>query len=107
MVCFPDRRFVSNNNTPMLTRTFHEVSGLDSTTQNPPLETLHPLTLKSYKNKFPLDFLAAARPAAQTTNQTMRMLGTYTGDEQLARLINARIPAVGIKPGCFHPDVKC
>eukprot|EP00878_Enallax_costatus_P027365 GHUV01029448.1.p1 GENE.GHUV01029448.1~~GHUV01029448.1.p1 ORF type:complete len:224 (+),score=48.23 GHUV01029448.1:56-673(+) len=99
--------FVSNNNIPATTKSFHEAATLEATTQDPPLSTLHPITLKSYHKKYQMDFLAAARPAAQTTNQTMRMLGTYEGDADVVRMMNVHIPAVGVKPGCFHPDVNC
>lgn len=64
-------------------------------------------TFLVFLQKYQLDFLAAARPAAQTTNQTMRMLGTYEGDADVARMMNVQVPAVGVKPGCFHPDVNC
>lgn len=67
----------------------------------------HPSTCVGLLQKHPLDLLAEARPAAQTTNQTLRMLGTYNSDTELARMLNVHIPAAGVKPGCFHPDVKC
>jgi hypothetical protein len=55
---------------------------------------------------FPLDFMAAARPQAQTTNQTLRMLGTYSSDAAVAQALGVHAPAGVMKPG-FHPDVAC
>jgi len=42
--------------------------------------------------KFPLDFLAAARPQVRTTNETLRMLGTYSSDEAVAQRLGVHIP---------------
>mmetsp|Transcript_40256 Transcript_40256/g.89397 ORF Transcript_40256/g.89397 Transcript_40256/m.89397 type:complete len:378 (+) Transcript_40256:766-1899(+) len=71
-----------------------------------PLETLHPLTAKRHKQKYPVDFMAAIRPDAQTTNQTLRMLGTYKTDYPHAERFNMHIPE-GAPGGdaWFHPDV--
>lgn len=55
--------------------------------------------------KFPLDFMSAMRPQTKTTNQTLRMLGTYETDSKLVDKLGARIPA-GVTSG-FHPDVQC
>lgn len=41
------RRFVSNNNTPMLTRSLHEAAS-SAWQHEAPLGALHPITLKSY-----------------------------------------------------------
>jgi hypothetical protein len=53
-----------------------------------------------------MDFMAAARPQAQTTNQTLRMLGTYSGDAAVAKALGVHVPAGAMTPG-FHPDVAC
>jgi hypothetical protein len=53
-----------------------------------------------------MDFMAAARPQAQTTNQTLRMLGTYSSDAAVAKALGVHVPAGAMKPG-FHPDVAC
>jgi hypothetical protein len=55
---------------------------------------------------FPLDFMAAARPQAQTTNQTLRMMGTYSSDAAVAKALGVHVPAGAVKAG-FHPDVAC
>jgi hypothetical protein len=53
---------------------------------------------------YQLDFYAAARPFAQTTNQTLRMLGTYSSDAPVALALGVHIPG-GVASG-FHPDVQ-
>jgi hypothetical protein len=42
--------------------------------------------------KFPMDFLAAARPQTRTTTETMRMLGTYSCDSAVAQRLGVHIP---------------
>jgi hypothetical protein len=51
-----------------------------------------------------MDFMAALRPQAQTTNQTLRVLGTYRKDHEVLGTLGLRVPA-GATTG-FHPDVK-
>lgn len=38
-----------------------------------------------------MEFLAAARPHVRTTNETMRMLGTYSGDQAVAQRLGVHI----------------
>ncbi|WIA35534.1 hypothetical protein OEZ86_003960 [Tetradesmus obliquus] len=101
----PPSGFVSNNNVPALTRSLHEAAASAGAEQLP-LGSLHPITLKSYYKHFPLDFMSAARPQAQTTNQTLRMLGTYSSDAAVAKALGVHVPAGAVKPG-FDPDVVC
>lgn len=42
--------------------------------------------------KFPMDFLAAARPQTRTTTETMRMLGMYGCDSAVAQRLGVHIP---------------
>ena len=39
---------------------------------DPPVESLHRITLDRYRQKFPLEFYAAIRPQTETVSQTMR-----------------------------------
>eukprot|EP00879_Flechtneria_rotunda_P013693 GHRR01014303.1.p1 GENE.GHRR01014303.1~~GHRR01014303.1.p1 ORF type:complete len:205 (+),score=60.85 GHRR01014303.1:295-909(+) len=98
--------FVSNCNTPALTRTMHDLCSSSRTSSpEPVLTTLHPSTIKSYNKKYHMDFMSAARPQARTCNQTLRMLGTYRSDAAIAKALEVHIPG-GVVSG-FHPDVKC
>lgn len=93
--------FVQNNHhTTKLTR------GQTVRYQEPPVDSLHDLTAKSYKQKYPVDFMTAVRPDTETTNQTLRMMGTYKSDYAVASRFNMNIPngCPGGK-GAFHPDV--
>jgi hypothetical protein len=54
--------------------------------------------------KYPQDFMADARPATQTTNQMLRVLGTYQEDYLTASRLGLFIPP-GVPKG-WHPDVK-
>lgn len=38
-----------------------------------------------------MDFMAAARPQARTTTETMRMLGTYHNDFETAKRLGVHI----------------
>jgi hypothetical protein len=50
--------------------------------------------------KYPLELLAAARPGTRTTNETLRMLGAYAGDQQLAGRLGIAIPhGSGVQDG--------
>ncbi|KAI8475691.1 MAG: hypothetical protein J3K34DRAFT_464578 [Monoraphidium minutum] len=77
----------------------------------PALGALHLITLKSFKKarrpggKFPIDFFAAARPRAQTTNQTLRMVGLYEEDGFMMARMGA-LPLVGVLPGAYLPDIR-
>ncbi len=72
---------------------------------------LQPQQLKSFMRKYPISYYSAIRPDAETTNQTMRMLGTYSSDFAFADQARIFIPS-----GCpggpatgtswFHPDVR-
>ncbi|KIY98776.1 hypothetical protein MNEG_9185 [Monoraphidium neglectum] len=73
--------------------------------QAPALDALHMLTLKSYKKKFPMDFMAACRPRAKTTNQTLRMMGLYEEDGFFMAKMGAQ-PPVGVTAGAFLPDMR-
>jgi hypothetical protein len=72
--------------------------------KQPDLASMHPITLRSFKQNYPVDFMAALRPQAATTNQTMRVLGTYESDKVGMQLLGIKqVP--GVAPG-FHPDVR-
>lgn len=67
----------------------------------------HPICLYIMQ-KSPIDFLSALRPDTQTTNQTLRMLGTYASDHSHAHRFNMHLPSAcpgGPPGGYFHPDV--
>lgn len=51
---------------------------------DPPASRLHRLTLERYRKHFPSEFYASIRPHTSTTNQTLRMLGTYACDADFA-----------------------
>jgi hypothetical protein len=62
------------------------------------------LTIMVLIQKYPMDFMAAVRPETQTTNQALRLMGTYEGDLWLMEKLKLRTMN-GVKPGAFHPDV--
>jgi hypothetical protein len=39
-----------------------------------------------------LDFLAAARPQARTTTETLRMMGAYSSDKLVAEQLGVHVP---------------
>ena len=48
--------------------------------------------------------MVAARPAAETTNQTFRVLASYKGDKEIAAKMHMRLgPAYY---GKYQPDIK-
>ncbi|GLC41521.1 hypothetical protein PLESTB_001002000 [Pleodorina starrii] len=71
-----------------------------------PIEDQHKITAGRFKKAYPLDFMTQIRPETETTNQAMRMLGTYTSDQAHADRIGLFIPqgCPGGKPA-YHPDV--
>ncbi|KXZ42462.1 hypothetical protein GPECTOR_144g725 [Gonium pectorale] len=71
-----------------------------------PVEELHKIQAVRYKQKYPLDFMSEIRPETETTNQAMRMLGTYAADQSHADRLGVFIPqgCPGGKPS-YHPDV--
>ncbi|PNH05556.1 hypothetical protein TSOC_008158 [Tetrabaena socialis] len=100
----------------------HKSSGFDSNT-NPavythntfkqghyqygtPIEEQHTITANRFKRSNPLEFMTAIRPETETTNQAMRMLGTYDSDQAHADRMKVFIPqgCPGGKPA-YHPDV--
>lgn len=42
--------------------------------------------------KHPIDFLAAARPQARTTTETLRMMGAYSSDKAVAEQLGMYVP---------------
>ncbi|MEW5310245.1 MAG: hypothetical protein WDW38_002061 [Sanguina aurantia] len=72
-----------------------------------PVEDLHLIAARRMMKAEPIQFLSAIRPHTQTTNQALRMLGTYEPDHAHARRLGILIPS-----GCpggegfFHPDVS-
>lgn len=70
------------------------------------VESLHPMVAKRFKQKHPVEFMNSIRPDAETTSQTLRMLGTYPTDQVHADRMGAIIPHMspGGK-GFYHPDV--
>ncbi|EFJ48348.1 hypothetical protein VOLCADRAFT_104737 [Volvox carteri f. nagariensis] len=71
-----------------------------------PIEQQHKITAGRFKRAYPLDFMCQIRPETETTNQAMRMLGTYSSDISHAERIGLFIPqgCPGGKPS-YHPDV--
>ncbi|GFR48392.1 hypothetical protein Agub_g10285, partial [Astrephomene gubernaculifera] len=71
-----------------------------------PIEQQHKITARRFKQHYPLDFMSQIRPETETTNQAMRMLGTYTSDQAHADRMGIFIPqgCPGGKPA-YHPDV--
>ncbi|PNW87469.1 hypothetical protein CHLRE_02g144450v5 [Chlamydomonas reinhardtii] len=71
-----------------------------------PIEEQHPITARRFKQKQPLEFMTQIRPHTETTNQALRMLGTYVSDQPHADRLGMFIPAgcPGGKPA-YHPDV--
>eukprot|EP00798_Chlamydomonas_sp_ICE-L_P027167 gene27167-2407_t len=71
-----------------------------------PVDSLPPITLKHMKHVSKIDYYAAIRPDTQTTNQTLRMMGTYDRDHIHAEKLQNHIPS--FSPGgaaWYHPDV--
>eukprot|EP00892_Ulva_mutabilis_P012336 jgi/Ulvmu1/9475/UM052_0044.1 len=54
---------------------------------DPPVDSLHRITLDRYRQKFPLEFYAAIRPKTETVSQTLRYLGTYACDVEFAEKV--------------------
>lgn len=79
---------------------------LDNHLGRTPVQKMHPIVAKKFKQRDPIEFLATVRPDTESTNQTLRMMGTYEPDFEIADRFNMHIPAVcpGGKP-FFHPDV--
>ncbi|GIL81250.1 hypothetical protein Vretimale_1191 [Volvox reticuliferus] len=71
-----------------------------------PIEQQHKITAGRFKQAYPLDFMGQIRPETETTNQAMRMLGTYASDQAHADRLGIFIPqgCPGGKPS-YHPDV--
>ncbi|GAX78366.1 hypothetical protein CEUSTIGMA_g5808.t1 [Chlamydomonas eustigma] len=97
--------FVTNSTCP--SATFTPTQSFKTGFSTDPVESMHPLVAKSYKQKFPIDFLISIRPDAETMNQTLRMLGTYRTDYEHAERFSTFIPS-GCPggPQSFHPDVN-
>lgn len=47
--------------------------------------SLNPIIAKNWHKKDPVDFFSNARPRAETTNQTMSMVGHYSADMKLSK----------------------
>ena len=93
--------FVSNT-----VDTFSRTRPSHSTHQSVPVESLHPIQAKRMKQREPIEFMASIRPTTQTTNQTLRMMGTYETDLDHARRFKIQVPeALLTKNKFFHPDV--
>jgi len=71
---------------------------------DPSLLGLHPIQLHRYQKKHGVDFMVAARPQAETTSQTMRVLASYPGDKAVAKKMHMRM-GPGYYAG-FQPDIK-
>lgn len=84
---------------------FHSGHMQDQT--RPPVESLVPAQLRRYKTKEPLDYMCAIRKDCETTNQTLRMMGTYEADYAHAQRAGTIIPnGCPGGPAFFHPDVR-
>ncbi|KAG1676630.1 hypothetical protein FOA52_008759 [Chlamydomonas sp. UWO 241] len=46
-----------------------------------PVESLHPMQERRFMRSCPAEYFAAIRTHTETTNQAMRMLGTYATDK--------------------------
>eukprot|EP00798_Chlamydomonas_sp_ICE-L_P003573 gene3573-13651_t len=100
--------FTSNSH-PAASYTPHtsfKTGHLEATAGRTPVETMHPIVAKRFKQREPIEFMATIRPDTETTNQTLRMMGTYQPDFEHAKKFNVHIPAgcPGGKPS-YHPDV--
>lgn len=77
-----------------------------SRSQRLSVESLHPLEVKRFKQRNPLDYFAAIRPDTQSVNQTLRMMGTYDTDHDFAARSQSFIPSFSPGgPAWFHADV--
>uniref|UniRef100_A0A7S0WPP5 Uncharacterized protein n=1 Tax=Chlamydomonas leiostraca TaxID=1034604 RepID=A0A7S0WPP5_9CHLO len=73
----------------------------------PDVNSLVPEQLRRYKAKEPFEYLAAIRKDCETTNQTLRMMGTYETDYAHARRSHTFIAnSCPGGPAFFHPDVR-
>merc|ERR1712137_1018391 len=48
---------------------------------DPPVQSLHNTTLRSYRKNYPIDFMAAVRPQTKTINQTLGIWGYQDTDK--------------------------
>eukprot|EP00200_Dunaliella_tertiolecta_P002096 CAMPEP_0202345904 /NCGR_PEP_ID=MMETSP1126-20121109/4932_1 /ASSEMBLY_ACC=CAM_ASM_000457 /TAXON_ID=3047 /ORGANISM="Dunaliella tertiolecta, Strain CCMP1320" /LENGTH=132 /DNA_ID=CAMNT_0048937253 /DNA_START=218 /DNA_END=616 /DNA_ORIENTATION=- len=97
--------FMSNTSKPG-TSTASIRSSRNNLEAHVPLDKLPEKLEKRYKQKNSLEYMATLRPQAETTNQTLRMMGTYASDYQAKR---AGMQIVHMAPGGpvgYHPDVK-
>lgn len=77
------------------------------------MEDTHPIPLGKFKKSNHVDYYSAIRRDAETTNQTLRMLGNYSTDFDHAKKVGAFIPhgcpgGPGLRDGnsWFHSDVR-
>jgi hypothetical protein len=65
---------------------------------DPPVETLHKLQLKRFKQQNPMDFYAAVRPNTKTVNQTLRY--------EVASLLTAEHPSSIRRSTTCRPSIS-
>uniref|UniRef100_A0A061SC54 Uncharacterized protein n=1 Tax=Tetraselmis sp. GSL018 TaxID=582737 RepID=A0A061SC54_9CHLO len=51
---------------------------------DPDVKSLHSKTLRSFRKKYPIEFMTAVRPKAQTMNQTLGIWGYQDTDKEMA-----------------------
>lgn len=96
--------FDSNTTPPVYTKTTFKQGYYQD---GQPIEQQHKITALRYKKKHPVDFMTQIRPDTETTNQAMRMLGTYDSDRLHTERLGVFIPQVC--PGgksTYHADVR-
>ncbi|KAJ9520991.1 hypothetical protein QJQ45_022707 [Haematococcus lacustris] len=98
--------FATNTSRAVYTHTTFKTGHVDFN-DRAPIDTMVPQQLRRYRAREPYDYRATIRPDCQTTNQTMRMMGTYESDYQAAKQSGLFIPnGTPGGPAWFHPDVR-
>ncbi|KAF5828851.1 hypothetical protein DUNSADRAFT_16987 [Dunaliella salina] len=97
--------FMSNTSKPG-TSTASIRSSRNNLDAHVPLDKLPEKLEKRFKQQNPLEYMATLRPQAETTNQTLRMMGTYASDFQNKRAGMQTVHMAPGGPAGFHPDVK-
>lgn len=92
--------FATNNCKDSVRLTSSEVAAA----KDQPAQDLNNITALNSHKRHSVDFMCATRPQAQTTNQTMRMLGTYKSDAQVIKKLGTTLAGV-IKSG-YTPDIR-
>eukprot|EP00199_Chlamydomonas_sp_CCMP681_P006208 CAMPEP_0119103612 /NCGR_PEP_ID=MMETSP1180-20130426/2020_1 /TAXON_ID=3052 ORGANISM="Chlamydomonas cf sp, Strain CCMP681" /NCGR_SAMPLE_ID=MMETSP1180 /ASSEMBLY_ACC=CAM_ASM_000741 /LENGTH=185 /DNA_ID=CAMNT_0007088165 /DNA_START=21 /DNA_END=578 /DNA_ORIENTATION=- len=97
--------FITNTSKAVYTHTTFR-TGRQKDFVKPDLDRMVPRQLKRYMAREPFDYASIVRPDAETTNQALRMLGTYASDEGFARRAGQIIPNCSPGGTGWHPDVR-